>query len=141
MRNDQYLSNSLIDRLCSDNVDVKHALLRDLRNLLNTKLVDEVQSEYTELTNSLLNYGLHEFSQIEVAKNKVADFIKQKLAQTLQQHEPRLKNIIITPHKVDKQTINFNITATLLNEPDSIEIQFDSSYHPNIQQFDVSERD
>ena len=133
-------ANSLIDRLCTDDhLDKKHALLRDLRNMFNTRLSRQQLESYSEISSSIMTYGLVDFSQLEASSKKSMLSIQKTLTTLIQEHEPRLRDITVTPNKIHKNSLSFNISATLLNEPDSIEIKFDSMYQPNTQEFDVHE--
>lgn len=133
-------ANSLIDRLSSNGqLDKKQGLLRDLKNMLNTRASAHLLEAYPEISKSITSYGLIDFSQLEASSKKTMISIQKHLTNLLQEHEPRLCDIKITPLKSQKNSLSFNISATLLNEPDSIEIEFDSMYQPNLQEFDVRE--
>jgi len=135
--------DTIMDRLTLrtlERISPKENLIRDVGNLLNTKLAHEVSSEYPELQKSILNYGLPNFASLETSTQNAADVIKKRIENLLTSHEPRLKNINVNVGNIEKYSIGFTINATLLAEPEPLNIQFDSNYQPDINKFKVENK-
>lgn len=134
---------SLIERLTQaqnhpDNI--QQGILRDVALLLNTRLTRKLPADFPELANTIVNYGLPDFSEFEANNSQAAAAIKHNIELLLKQHEPRLKDVIVTVNNVEKFSINFNIDATYMIEPNPVRIKFDSKYQPDLQLFDVKEQ-
>ena len=135
--------DTIMDRLTLrtlERISPKENLVHDIGNLLNTKLAHEISSEYPELQKSILNYGLPNFASLETSTQNAAEVIKKRIENLLASHEPRLKNVDVKVGKVEKYSIGFTINATLLAEPEPINIQFDSNYQPDINKFKVENK-
>jgi type VI secretion system protein ImpF len=135
-------SFSILDRLLNRNEEVfqiKLAVMRDITNLLNTKINTIIPKELLEVQNSVVSYGLPNFSMIEASVKDISDEIKSSILKALATHEPRLKNIEVEITNIAKYAINFTINATFLTDPDPIQIKFDSKYQPDLQQFNIKE--
>jgi len=135
-------SSSLLDRLLDTDNDIKStklSILQDLTNLLNTKVNLVVSENLSDVQDSIVGYGLPNFSMMEGSTQNISDSIKESIEEALTLHEPRLKNISVDITNVAKYSINFTINATFLVEPDPIQIKFDSNYQPNLQQFKVKD--
>ncbi|MSP52920.1 MAG: type VI secretion system baseplate subunit TssE [Gammaproteobacteria bacterium] len=135
-------SPSIIDRLLDSpesNHEAKSAIMRDITNLLNTKVNLDINNDFNEVKTSILNYGLPNFSMMEASTKNISDEIQKSLEKTLLAYEPRLKNITVNVANVSKYSIDFTINATFMTDPEPINIKFDSNYQPNLQQFKVKE--
>jgi type VI secretion system protein ImpF len=141
----EFNSNSIIDRLGAGTdkiLGLEQSIMQDLTNLLNTKLDAKIviPDNLNELNASIITYGLPDFSLFDTSsQNSVGEKIKQIIEKTLNCHEPRLKNINVTLTDIAKYSINFTINATFMTDPEPINIQFDSKYRPDLQQFKVKE--
>jgi type VI secretion system protein ImpF len=134
-------ATSLLDRLqyVAQEKDIQSALLRDIFNLFNTKLPHHDFTGYEEAKNSIANYGLPNFAEYEANTALISTEIQQQIKELLERHEPRLKKITVTVSKLEKTNITFSISATLMNDPDPIQLVFDSTYQPTLQEFQLAE--
>lgn len=135
------MTTSILDKLTNEasSTTYEARIIRDISNLLNTRNLQTIPTHFSEIETSILTYGLPNLAEFEAKKEEAARLVKAKIECILTHHEPRLKNIIVDINKIENFSISFSITATLLNEPDSFEIKFDSKYKPNEQQFDLNE--
>jgi len=137
----QYLQLSVFDRLSDDydtgiigeSVDdlniVRHSVLRDVENLLNTRRsIVEPPESYKHVENSLFTYGVEDF----VAKNPKSPQVRQALKRTIQEtvtrFEPRLRNVTVD-FRTDEdysQSLRFSVRATLHADPIREPIYFDT---------------
>lgn len=131
--------NTIVDKLTNRQSLFSDAnFLKDIGNILNTKSRKLDLTNYPEVNNSILNYGLPNFSEYSLSTNEICQLITDDIKKTLLQHEPRLESIEVESNSIKNGAINFVILATLRNEPAPIEITFDSSYTPTLQQFKVN---
>lgn len=140
-RQKQYLQLSVFDRLSEDydtgiigeSVDdiniVRHAVLRDVENLLNTRRsIVEPPESYHQVLNSLFTYGVEDF----VAKNPKSPQVRQALKRTIQEtvtrFEPRLRNVTVDFRTDEEysQNLRFSVRATLHADPIREPIYFDT---------------
>ena len=99
---------SILDRLLDDEPEVsreplpnrfqnlsqlKKAVARDLEALLNTRqeILEEVPSEFTEVSRSLLTYGLPDFTSFSLLSMNDRNRIRRALEQAIATFEPRLR--------------------------------------------------
>lgn len=113
---------------------LRSSVRRDLQNLLNTRFrMIEPGSEYPNLKNSLLNYGLPDLATVNITdKQKRQEFIKH-LESILIEFEPRFKTIKVSylenSNAIDR-TLRFRIDATLYADPSPEVVVFDSVLEP-----------
>ena len=145
----QFIQASILDRLIDDSPeepDLKEAnkglnlkqlranVRRDLENLLNAKVQWLTWPEsYQELDNSLLNYGLHDFSSMAVASLEGRQILCQQVADTIRRFEPRF--IEVDVEAVDSEQpldriMRLRINALLYADPEPEYISFDSEVEP-----------
>ena len=138
-----YNSQTIIEKLTStlSENNIIENLVVDLENLLNTKLQkDESLMSYQEAQESILSYGMPSFSEFSKNHQATSEILSDMIKQIISIHEPRLYDVTVEVAKLDKYVLDFKISATIRTQSDEpIEIQFDSSYHPNLQHFNVSE--
>ena len=130
---------SIVDRLKSNFSEQESCLadvLADVTNLLNSRIICADISKFDQLNNSLLTYGLPNLSTYEKSSNQTVQYLQESIETTLSQHEPRLKAVTIQARLSSKNQIHFAIKATLLEEPDPIEISFNSIYDTTNQTFE-----
>jgi type VI secretion system protein ImpF len=147
---EQSLLPSVLDRLLDDEPDVQretpvgpHQLLRDLKqsvrrdleNLLNTRVRYHTwPTHLTELKQSLVNYGLPDFTMVSLSSPKDRDDLCKRIQQVIQTFEPRLANVSVVPvssaEPLDR-TFHFRIDAQLRTEPSPEQIVFDSNVEPS----------
>jgi len=108
---------------------VKQALKRDLEWLLNTRRVLEVPDELPLLANSLLAYGLPDFSNSTVRSAEDQHDLTLALEATLRRFEPRLEDIVVSvaSASVLERAFRFKIEARLRIDPVPEPISFDTT--------------
>lgn len=152
------LRPSILDRLFDDEPENKNeidqgkhhkikqlrsSVRRDLENLMNTRFrVVEVGEQYTELENSLMNYGLPDLATINITDlDKRKDFTL-KMETILKEFEPRFKNVNVSylnNNDNTDRTLRFRIDATLYADPSPEVVIFDSILEPVTRNISIEE--
>jgi type VI secretion system protein ImpF len=153
---EQPLVPSVLDRLLDDDPDVsrepaknrhqvlrelKQAVRRDLENLLNTRARCQAAPPHLkELKQSLIHYGLPDFSGAGLGDAQDRDSICRMLQTVIRQGEPRFKSVDVqilgNPEPLDR-TLRFRIDALLIADPAPEPIVFDSILKPATGDFEV----
>ena len=148
----QRLVPSVLDRLIDDDPqistdiersraqllrDLKQSVRRDLQNLLNTHLPWHALPEsYSELEQSVLNYGLPNFNTLGVSSEDQRKEFAKIIESTIARFETRLKNISVdsveNSDSADR-TLRLKIKALLYVEPELEPIAFQSVLEPASQ--------
>lgn len=140
---------SLIDRLIDDapgqsddlrsrrNFDLRALrsnVKRDLENLLNSRVQWHVWPDcYQELNQSLLNYGLPDFSVMVVDTDQGREKLCRAVEQTIRSFEPRfidVEVILLENEEVIDRVLKLRIQALLYADPEPEHIMFDSEIEP-----------
>ena len=110
---------------------VKQAVTRDLEALLNTRRerFEDLPPEFTEARQSLVNYGLPDFSALSLQSLEDRNRIRRVLEQTIALFEPRLTRVRVTLEalRAHEQTLRFRIDAMLRVEPAPEPVTFDAT--------------
>jgi type VI secretion system protein ImpF len=108
---------------------VKQALRRDLEWLLNTRRVLEVPDELPLLADSLLAYGLPDFTNLSVKNAEDQNDLTHAIEVTLKRFEPRLENIVVSVANASvlERAFRFKIEARLRIDPVPEPISFDTT--------------
>jgi type VI secretion system protein ImpF len=108
---------------------VKQALKRDLEWLLNTRNVLEVPDELPLLADSMLAYGLPDFSNLSVKSAGDQHDLTLALEATLKRFEPRLEDIVVSVANASvlERAFRFKIEARLRIDPVPEPISFDTT--------------
>jgi type VI secretion system protein ImpF len=157
IRTDQPLVPSLLDRLLDDEPevstepsrnrsqllrDMKVSVRRDIENLLNSRRRNVVLSpRLPELANSLLAYGVADFSGAGPATAKQREAFCRALEEVIRNNEPRLLEVRVelsTNPEPGDRTLRFRIDAMLRADPAPEPVIFDSALEPVSQTFSVS---
>jgi type VI secretion system protein ImpF len=153
---EQPLVPSVLDRLLDDDPGVsrepaknrhqvlrelKHSVRRDLENLLNTRMRCLAWPPHLkELKQSLVQYGLPDFSAAGLGDAQNRDQICQILETVIRQGEPRFQTVAVqilgNPEPLDR-TLRFRIDALLIADPAPEPIVFDSILKPATGDFEV----
>lgn len=134
---------SLLDRLLdvaaspgtrtSTTAEIKESVRRDLEDLLNTRLVGEIdETRFPELRKSLLRYGLPDFSTVIMGAAEHQEAYRQTIENTIARFETRLRDVKVQVDESgrgDERTLYLRISAMLLVEPDHVPLLFDSRLH------------
>jgi type VI secretion system protein ImpF len=145
---DQPVTQPLIDRLIDRDRDrgdrptidpyhsrsasvkgLKAALRRDLEWLLNTRRNPHAAPEsMVELSQSLFNYGLPDFSALSVNSPKDRQHLLVEVERTLALFEPRLRNIrvLLVEGNTASRAVRFQIEGSLQMDPSPEHISFDA---------------
>lgn len=110
---------------------LKVSVRRDLEWLLNTRQSpDAAGDEYTELSKSLFNYGLPDFSSMSFDNPKDRARLLRHLENTIRIFEPRLESPRVVPVQTDgsltNRTIRFQIEGLLKMDPAPEQVTFDT---------------
>jgi type VI secretion system protein ImpF len=156
IRSDQPLVSSILDRLLDDDPGVstepprnrsqllremKLAVRRDIENLLNSRRRNvSLPPRLPELAQSLLSYGVADFSGSGPATTKQREAFCRSLEDIIRQNEPRLLEVRVdlaaNPEPGDR-TLRFRIDALLRADPAPEPVIFDSALEPVSHTFAV----
>jgi type VI secretion system protein ImpF len=158
VRPTQPLVPSVLDRLLNDDPeatrelpssrhqvlrDLKHAVRRDLENLLNTRVrCQNLPDDSPELKKSLVNYGVPDITGAPLGAAAEREAFCRELEAIIRENEPRFQKIKITPSTntdVEDRTFRFRIDALLIAEPAPEPIIFDSELRPGTGDIEVKE--
>lgn len=145
VRADQPALPSLLDRLVDDDpgsslsvaksygvllADIKASIRRDLECLLNTRLYRKpLPEKFSELGVSLVNYGLPDFSVIQLGSDEGKEEFRVKVQDIIEKYEPRFRQVYVELEQAGEdyeRTLYMKISAVLMIEPDPIPLLFDS---------------
>lgn len=160
VKQDQRLVTSVLDRLIDEQPDLSHepekdrhqviaelrrSVRRDLENLLNTRRQPvSWPAELTELTHSLVSYGIPDISGEDLgAPSKRRKFLKQ-VEDIIRNFEPRFQSVrVIEAENADAidRTLRFRIDAVLYAYPVPEPIVFDSALETSSKTFRISSGD
>lgn len=157
---DMPLLPSLLDRLIDQDPDkpaddtqsnsrviaaIKNGVRRDLENLLNTRLHrQEVPENLEELKQSVVTYGVPDFSMVPVHSDAGLAFLKDALTDAIYRYEPRMQQVRIELMKgvdLSERTLYLQISAVLMVEPDAIPLVFDTYVRPSDKSVDLQDAD
>lgn len=147
---------SLLDRLMDDDPTtssevppddseklriIQRGVRRDLEDLLNTRYRCVAwPPELNEIDNSLINYGIPDFTAASLNVAEESDFMVGAIKQAIRFFEPRLTNVRVSPIDNPDQydrTFRFRIEATLVVEGGKQRVQFNSSMESSTGQFEI----
>jgi len=157
VRPDQPLLPSVLDRLLdvaagaaaapsagdtSYLADLQSALRRDLEALLNThQYCRSLPRELTELSVSLLEYGMPHFLGLSAASSGEREKFRASVEAQLRRFEPRLQGMRIAlldnSDSLDR-TLRFRIDALMRVEPEPEPVSFDSILESAVRRFSVT---
>ncbi|MBI3898978.1 MAG: type VI secretion system baseplate subunit TssE [Gammaproteobacteria bacterium] len=145
VRSQQPILPSLLDRLIDEDPqealeapksaaillkEIKVQIRRDLENLLNTRLYrQQALGAYSELKQSVVNYGLPDFSRVQFGSATYREEFRLTIENTIRMYEPRFRRVHVEIAEVGEQyerTLYLKITALLMVEPDPVPVLFDS---------------
>jgi type VI secretion system protein ImpF len=148
IRNDRPLVTSVLDRLLDDEPErrqelpkarnqvlreLKESVRRDLQNLLNTRWrCSSWPPDLDELEQSLVNYGLPDFTGANLAATRPDDF-RQIVEAAIRRAESRFKTVKVELLRHDDQidrTLRFRINVLLYAQPAPEPLVFDSQLEP-----------
>ncbi len=121
---------------------LQQAVRRDLQDLLNTRIrCIAWPPEYTELDDSLINYGIPDFTAASLNAAQDSDILVTAIRRAIDFFEPRLTEVRIERTENEDygdRTFRFRIEALLIVEERRHRVQFDSALESSTGQFDIS---
>lgn len=146
---------SILDRLLDDDpanskesvrsqvVDFRQIMAsvrRDLENLLNTRrFIFTPPTSLKEVGNSLLVYGLPDFSSRNPTQVSVMDQMRLEITKTISRFEPRLKDVnVMVDSSGSNRDLRFRISAVLVVDPISESVVFDTNFDLNRGSYSIS---
>lgn len=148
-RNEQNIQASVLDRLIDNDPGVsnepvqyglldirqiRRSVIRDLENLLNSRrFILSIPSEFKEVNNSLLVYGLRDFTSFDPRNPSIKQRLRNEVKQTISRFEQRLKNVTvrIETQEGNERNIRFRITGMLVVGPIREPVAFDTFFDIN----------
>jgi type VI secretion system protein ImpF len=120
---------------------LKTSVRRDLEWLLNTRRTPEPAPEsMKELSHSLFNYGLPDFSSLSVNSPRDRDRLLLELEHAVAVFEPRLKDVRVSLVEAPagySRTLRFQIEGLLDMDPVAERISFDTVLQLNSGEYQV----
>jgi len=108
---------------------LKQTVRRDLEWLLNTRrLVDDLSADLKEVSNSLLAYGLPDFTTVNIKSPADQSRMRRALESAISAFEPRLEDVsvtIVAMRDLDR-VFRFRIDARLRVDPAPEPVSFDT---------------
>jgi type VI secretion system protein ImpF len=154
---DQPLVVSVLDRLLDETTasaveaqkprgqylaDLRTALRRDLEELLNThQSWVAPPPDLSELSLSLIDYGLPHFLGLQVASDAAREKFRAEVEALLRRFEPRFARVsVVLLENTEnlERTLRFRIEALVHAEPDLEPVSFDSMLEPVHRRFAVT---
>lgn len=130
---DQPVSPRLQSRLYMDSV------LADLEKVLNSKMnVDFYQQVAFD---TLLSFGVVDFSSVNVASKDSVEQLRQILLKTLRANEPRFCDVRVSMKEptLNRTQIAFQVDAVLSLHDGTELVMFNASFVPTVRRFKLSE--
>jgi type VI secretion system protein ImpF len=121
--------------------EYKRSLCRDLSALLNTRRAEQdFDPIYTEATNSLLSFGITDFTSYNLKSGVEQDQVRRSIERTIRQFEPRLARVSVSMDEPDpvRPVLQFQIDALLRLGPTDEPVLFDVALHRESRRIAVS---
>lgn len=149
--NDLRTVPSVLSRLLDDDGDdvpgrdhsvatLKEVVGRDLEALLNTRreALDPLPPELTALGDSLLTYGLPDFTTVSMESPQERAEVVRSLEQTIETFEPRLDRVRVSlEEETGAHALRFRIEAVLRVDPAPEPVTFDAELQTLTQRYHV----
>lgn len=124
--------------------ELKYSVSRDLENLLNTRQRwGEWPEEFDELRLSLVNYGIPDFTGVNMSVPSERERLRGIIERAIVQYEPRFKTVrvqLLENADAFDRTLRFRIEGTLHAEPAPEPVVFDSQLEPITANFQVQNK-
>jgi type VI secretion system protein ImpF len=152
---------TILDRLLDDRPDEKwreplhnrfqnlrqlrQAVARDLEALLNTRreALEELPLEFAEVRQSLLNYGLPDFTSFNPLSEHDRHQIRRALEEVIALFEPRLTRVRVSLHPwyEHERALRFRVEALLRVDPAPEQVTFDAVLRLHTQHYVIEGQD
>lgn len=145
---------SILDRLLDDEPEVstepastriknlrslERSVARDLEALLNSRqeTLQELPSEFKEVSRSLLTYGLPDFTSFSLLTQEDRLRIRRSVEDAINRFEPRLLRVRVAleARREHDRGLRFRIDAFLRVDPSPEPVTFDAVLQMNTQQY------
>ena len=123
--------------------ELHQSVTQDLEDLLNTRCRCEGWPEQcSHLEHSLVNYGLPDFTSMDLAVKDKREGFARILEETIKRWEPRFNRVKVVVNDDDEldRSLSFRIEALLQVEPVPEPIVFDSTVEPVTCNFTIRRR-
>src|SRR5262245_7967815 len=120
-------SRATPSRSWGDFHQLRASLCQDLSDLLNTRRSeDDWDSNYPEAANSLLTYGIPDFTSYNLQNAVEQERVRRSIERAIRRFEPRLTRVTVVLEETDplRPTLRFQISAVLKMEPSSEAVLF-----------------
>lgn len=122
--------------------ELRDAVGRDLENLLNTRQrCLSTPADLSELDQSLVNYGIPDFSGANFATPQGRHEFQLAIERTIRRFEPRFKTVkvhLLENLEPEDRTVRFRIEALMYAEPAPEQMVYDSFIDPVTRDFSVA---
>lgn len=121
---------------------LKQSLARDLAWLLNTRRSpDEAWKESEELKDSILSFGLPDFTGTSRRSHESCERLRHAIEKTISTYEPRLMRVRVSAQseRANDRTLHFRISGQLNLQPHPEPIVFDTVLKIGTGDFHVRE--
>ena len=115
---------------------------RDLEHLLNTRNpFADLAPEFTEVRQSVIAYGLPDFSAVNIKSPTDQDRLRQAIKAAIECFEPRLTNVVaeLVPAAENDKTLRLRVHARLLLQPTPERVSFDIVKPVQSSRYEVKE--
>ena len=120
----------------------KESVARDLESLLNSRAAfsEDLLKAFPHCQQSLMTYGLVDFSSMSLANAFERVAICRSLEQAIARHEPRLHNVRVSLERNGRGAggLHFAIHGLLDVQPAREPVSFDALLQPTTLQYSVS---
>jgi type VI secretion system protein ImpF len=121
--------------------DLKQALRHDLENLLNSRRRGVPWPVHlTELSRSLVNYGLPDLTGLDAATTESREELRRTLETVIRTFEPRFKTVRVhllnNAEEMDR-TLRFRIDGLVRVDPVAEPVVYDSAVEPAVGNFEI----
>lgn len=121
--------------------ELKASVRRDLEALLNTRWrCVSPPAGMTELGQSLVNYGLEDFTSADMASDEQREALRRAIEGAIRRNEPRLHGVVVTILDTEdslERTLRFRVEAVLRADPAPEPVDFDTVMEPVSRSFAI----
>lgn len=131
------------DRCGIDSHQFLLSVQHNLNSILNSRnRIFEISNTYPLLRDSILDYGIMDFSSINIASEAGQEQLALAIQHAIQRFEPRIIEIhviVLPSQNNDELSIRFRIEATVNIKPNNERILWDSLIEPVSRHITLSE--
>jgi type VI secretion system protein ImpF len=124
--------------------ELKDSVAADLEALLNTRcaLGETDRNNFPLSSQSVLNYGVDDFSSRSLSSGLDRDFICASIQRSIEQQDRRLRAVHVSLEGEIRAAsrLDFTIRATLRVSDVGEQVSFDARFEPTVQRYTVARR-